>query len=69
MIPAIIGGAMSIAGGLFSAGAAKKRARRAAQERRNLTNKLNTLEKNRQEIINPYEGILKSLRFSHFLLL
>jgi len=48
---------MSIAGGLFSAGAAKKRARRAAQERRNLTNKLNTLEKNRQEIINPYEGI------------
>ena len=57
MIPAIIGGAMSIAGGLFSAGAAKKRARRAARERRNLTNKLNTLEKNRQEIINPYEGI------------
>ena len=42
MIPAIIGGAMSIAGGLFSAGAAKKRARRAARERRNLTNKLNT---------------------------
>ena len=57
MIPAIIGGAMSIAGGLFSAGAAKKRARRAANKRRNLTNKLNTLEKNRQEIINPYEGI------------
>ena len=57
MIPAIIGGAMSIAGGLFSAGAAKKRARKAANERRNLTNKLNTLEKNRQEIINPYEGI------------
>ena len=57
MIPAIIGGAMSIAGGLFSAGAAKKRARRAARERRNLTNKLNTLEENRQEIINPYEGI------------
>ena len=48
---------MSIAGGLFSAGAAKKRARRAARERRNLTNKLNTLEENRQEIINPYEGI------------
>ena len=57
MIPAIIGGAVSIAGGLFSAGAAKKRARRAANERRNLTNKLNTLEENRQEIINPYEGI------------
>lgn len=48
---------MSIAGGLFGASAAKKRARKAARERRNLTNKLNTLEKNRQEIINPYEGI------------
>ena len=57
MIPAIIGGAMSIAGGLFGASAAKKRARKAAREKRNLTNKLNTLEKNRQEIINPYEGI------------
>lgn len=44
---------MSIAGGLFGASAAKKRARKAARERRNLTNKLNTLEKNRQEIINP----------------
>ena len=48
---------MSIAGGLFGASAAKKRARKAAREKRNLTNKLNTLEKNRQEIINPYEGI------------
>ena len=57
MIPAIIGGALSIAGGLFGASAAKKRARKAAREKRNLTNKLNTLEKNRQEIINPYEGI------------
>ena len=57
MIPAIIGGGLSIVGGLFGASAAKKRARRAANERRNLTNKLNTLEKNRQEIINPYKGI------------
>ena len=57
MIPAIIGGGLSIVSGLFGASAAKKRARRAANERRNLTNKLNTLEKNRQEIINPYEGI------------
>ena len=58
MVGAIIGGAVSIAGGLFGASAAKKRARRAAKERRRLTNKLNNLEKNRQAIINPYEGIV-----------
>ena len=46
MIPAIIGGAMSIAGGLFGASAAKKRAAAAAKERRRLTNKLNNLENN-----------------------
>ena len=55
---AIIGGALSIAGGLFGASAAKKRAAVAAKERRRLTNKLNNLEKNRQAIINPYEGIV-----------
>jgi len=54
---AIIGGVLSIAGGIFSSCAAKKRARAAAAERRRLKNKLNSLEKNRQEIINPYEGI------------
>jgi len=58
MVGAIIGGAMSIAGGLFGSSAAKKRARAAARERRRLNNKLNTLEKNRQAIINPYEGIV-----------
>ena len=57
MIPAIIGGAMSIAGGLFGSSAAKKRARKAAKERSRLSKKLNNLEKNRQEIINPYEGV------------
>ena len=57
MVGAIIGGAMSIAGGIFGASAAKKRARAAARERRRLNNKLNNLEKNRQAIINPYEGI------------
>ena len=57
MVGAIIGGAMSIAGGIFGASAAKKRARAAARERRRLNNKLNNLEKNRQAIINPYESI------------
>ena len=57
MVGAIIGGAMSIAGGIFGASAAKKRARKAANERRRLANKLENLENNRQEIINPYEGV------------
>jgi len=57
MVGAIIGGAMSIAGGIFGSNAAKKRARAAARERRRLNNKLNSLEKNRQAIINPYEGV------------
>jgi len=57
MYGAIIGGALSIAGGLFGSGAAKKRARAAARERRRLANKLENLENNRQEIINPYEGV------------
>jgi len=57
MVGAIIGGAMSIAGGIFGSNAAKKRARAAARERRRLNNKLNNLEKNRQAIINPYEGV------------
>ncbi len=57
MYGAIIGGALSIAGGLFGSSAAKKRARKAANERRRLANKLENLENNRQEIINPYEGV------------
>jgi hypothetical protein len=57
MYGAIIGGALSIAGGIFGSNAAKKRARAAARERRRLNNKLNSLEKNRQAIINPYEGV------------
>ena len=57
MYGAIIGGALSIAGGIFGSNAAKKRARAAAKERRRLNNKLNSLEKNRQAIINPYEGV------------
>ena len=57
MYGAIIGGALSIAGGIFGSNAAKKRAKAAARERRRLNSKLNNLEKNRQAIINPYEGV------------
>jgi hypothetical protein len=57
MYGAIIGGALSIAGGIFGASAAKKRQKEAAREKRNLKNKLNSLEANRQAIINPFSDL------------
>ncbi len=54
---AIIGGVASIAGGLFGSSAAKRRERAARRERKRLQNKLNTLEANRQEIVNPYQDL------------
>jgi len=54
---AIIGGVASIAGGLFGSSAAKKREIAARRERKRLQNKLNTLEANRQEIVNPYQDL------------
>ena len=57
MIGAIIGGVASIAGGLFGASAAKKKERAAARERARLQGKLNSLEANRQEIINPFQDM------------
>tara|TARA_R110001606_G_scaffold287111_1_gene435269 strand:+ start:1049 stop:1675 length:627 start_codon:yes stop_codon:yes gene_type:complete len=57
MIPAIIGGVASIAGGLFGASAAKKRERAARRERKRLQGKLSSLEANRQEIVNPYQDL------------
>jgi hypothetical protein len=57
MIPAIIGGGLSIASGLFGASAARKREREARRERKRLQGKLNTLEANRQEIVNPYQDL------------
>lgn len=57
---AIIGAGASIIGGLFGSSAAKKAAAAAAREKRRLQGKLNRLEKNRQEVINPYEDV-KSL--------
>ena len=56
-IGSIVGMGLSLAGGLFGGGSAKKAARAAARERKRLEKKLNKLEKNRQAIINPYEGI------------
>ena len=53
----IIGGVASIAGGLFGASSAKKAARAAAREKARLQRKLNKLEENRQDVINPYEDV------------
>jgi len=53
----IIGMGVSIAGGLIGGNAAKKAARAAARERKRLQAKLHQLENNRQQIINPYEGV------------
>ena len=54
---AVVGGVASIAGGIFGSSAAKKEKRRAEAEKRRLTKKLQTLEANRQEIINPYADV------------
>ena len=52
---AVIGLASSVIGGIMGNSAAKRAARAAAAEKRRLTNKLNNLEKNRQEVVNPYD--------------
>ena len=54
---AILGIGSSIAGGLFGSSAAKRAQRRAAKEAKKLKAKLNSLEENRQEIVNPYENV------------
>ena len=57
---AVVGGVASIAGGLFGSSAAKKAARAEARRKAALKKKLNALEANRQEVINPFEDV-KSL--------
>jgi len=57
MLPAIIGGSLSVVSGIFGAASAKKAASAAKAQRKMLEAKLKNLENNRQEIINPYEGI------------
>jgi len=57
MVGAIIGGVASLAGGIFGSRKARRAAKRARREAAKLETKLTELEKNRQEIINPYEGV------------
>mgnify|MGYP003114360014 CR=1 FL=1 len=54
---AIIGGVISVAGGIFGSRRARREARRRENQARALEYKLNELEENRQEIINPYESV------------
>ena len=54
---AIIGGGLKMASGIFGARQAKREAARRNAEARKLQDKLNRLEMNRQEIINPYENV------------
>jgi hypothetical protein len=51
------GSVLSIAGGIFGSSAAKKKEREARRRRQMLEGKLAGLEANRQEIINPFEGV------------
>ena len=57
LIGAVVGGVLSGVGAIFGASSASKRAKRAEREKRRLTGELDVLEKNRQAIINPYEGV------------
>jgi chromosome segregation ATPase len=54
---AVIGGATKLIGGLFGASKGKSASARAAAEKRRLQGELKQLEKNRQEIVNPYAGV------------
>jgi len=57
MLPSIIGASLGVVSGIFGAASAKKKAQAAKAERLKLQAKLKDLENNRQQIINPYEGI------------
>ena len=51
------GAAASIIGGFIGGGAARRRRRAAERAARQKQRELNSLEKNRQSIINPYAGV------------
>ena len=57
VVAAGVGAAVSIGGGIFGASAARRARKRAERKAKKLEGKLAQLEANRQEIINPYEGV------------
>ena len=52
-----MGGGFSMVAGIMGQKAAKKREQKAAQERLVLQSKLNNLEANRQDIVNPFQDM------------
>ena len=52
----LVSGVGKVIGGLFGAGRARRARRRAAAEKRRLKGELNSLEKSRQKIVNPYSN-------------
>ena len=54
---AIIGGVATLGGAAMGAGSANKSRKAAAKREKRLTSELKALERQRQEIINPYEGV------------
>jgi hypothetical protein len=52
-----LGIAASVVGGIFGASKASKAARQARHDRMRAEAKLNSILANRQEVINPYEGV------------
>ena len=57
VVAGAISGGLSVASGIFGAGKAKKARRRAEAEARARAKELAALERSRQAIINPYEGV------------
>ena len=51
-----VGAAVSLIGGLFKSGAAKRRQRAAARDRRRANAQIASLENSRQAVINPYDN-------------
>ena len=56
-VVAIVGGALAVGGAVTGAISSGKQARRARLGAKSLTGELEALEKKRQDIINPYEGV------------
>ncbi len=52
----LVSGVGKLVGGLFGAGRARRQRRAAAKEKRRLRGELNSLEKSRQAVINPYDN-------------
>lgn len=56
-VVAIVGGALAVGGAVAGTVSSGKQARRAKLQAKSLTGELEALEKKRQDIINPYEGV------------